>query len=382
MKIETLKEKIYYSNLILLMIKIYYSISDIFHIPNILSKIITFYIILSFCITLFLKIIDRNKNYTFLKKVTYCIIFILCIYSSYIADDYNIVLSYFLIIGIEDVDLKKVLKIIFRMNILFIAIHIIAYCINLGLNFMEISTYYTSTNEIRYNCFLGHPNEFSIILFSTYSIYIYLQYENLHFYHYLYGLALCAFIYFVPKSRTSAIITMIFMILIFLSKLNKSFINYLLKWIAKYLFPVLSILTLIFLTQFNKFDDKTNEFLGKVDTLLSGRIWYSERTYEEYGSTLLGQRIEYDEETLMYNRKPILDNLYVKCIINYGIIYLLLISLWFGINNKIMSTKQYVYIIVFAIIGICETHIINACIGIILLIVGSMGVNKNLYLKP
>ena len=122
------KTSLYYISVILLSLKIFYSTSQIFAIPDILSKIITLIIIILLLTKIYL------EKYT-LKQWKYILPIILITgYTSIRINEYNIVLTTLLAIGIKDVDLKKLLKMIIYLNLSILALHIITYLIFLYVN--------------------------------------------------------------------------------------------------------------------------------------------------------------------------------------------------------------------------------------------------------
>lgn len=373
-KLNLITTRIYYINLILLLLKIYYSVSDIIILPNIISKAITFWVIASYMFILLIKTISHR----FSKKqcIGYYLILILCFISSIITKDYNIILSYLVVICIKDIDLKKVLKIIIIVNVTMILLHIFLYICNLIFKLKNVRVYYNNESNIRHNFLLGHPNYFSSIVFWTYASYVYIKYDKIQIIDYILGFVLAIFIQILPKSRTTVIAFAIFILLIFISKLNKNITNLLLKIVAKYIFIVCSITIITCIVTYKYMNTESYSTIKKMDTLLSGRIWYSQLAYEKYGCTIIGQFIDYVKPE-KHNKPIILDNFYAKSFVNYGVCYLILLSYLFFIKNKRMRKEEYVYVIIFCVIGICETHILNACIGITLLILGDIIQNRN-----
>lgn len=365
--VDKITEKIYYINVVLLVLKIYYSISEIFIIPNFISKLITLYILSTFALNLLIN--TYRKKYG-LKTILieYAIVFI-SIYSSLVSKDFNILITCFLIIGIKDVDLKKTLRIILKINAIMLLIHFVFYIITWIFNAENLVVKYNADGDKRYCFFLNNPNQLSIILFSTYSTYIYLKYENIKLMDYIIGLILCIFIYLFPKSRTSSIIAMIFIGLIAISKVDNKIIKKIIYCTSKYLFIAICIITFIFIIKFN--DLRKEQFIWKIDTILSGRIWYTNLAFENYGLTLFGQNINY-EQVMKYDKEIILDNFYAKMILNYGIVLLIMIATWFIYINKKLKIEDCVLVIIFSIVGVTEFHMSNACIGIALLVVGAI----------
>ena len=59
-------------------------------------------------------------------------------------------------------------------------------------------------------------------------------------------------------------------------------------------------------------------------------------------------------------------------ILNYGIVLLTILAIWFININKKLKIEDCVFVIIFSIVGITEFHMSNACIGIALLITGAI----------
>ena len=130
------KNNLYYISVILLSLKIFYSTSQIVTIPDILSKVITLTIIILMLMKIYL------EKYT-IKQWKYILPIILITgYTSIRINEYNIVLTTLLAIGIKNVDLKKILKIIVYLNLFILALHIITYLIYLYTNPDFILFYY------------------------------------------------------------------------------------------------------------------------------------------------------------------------------------------------------------------------------------------------
>ena len=130
------KNNLYYISVVLLSLKIFYSTSQIVTIPDILSKVITLTIIILMLMKIYL------EKYT-IKQWKYILPIILITgYTSIRINEYNIVLTTLLAIGIKNVDLKKILKIIVYLNLFILALHIITYLIYLYTNPDFILFYY------------------------------------------------------------------------------------------------------------------------------------------------------------------------------------------------------------------------------------------------
>lgn len=372
-KANSIATKLYYTNLILLILKIYYSVSDIIAIPNILSKAITFFIIASFMCILLIKTL--SKRFSKKENIIYYSILAICFFSSIVSRDFNIVLSYLLVICIKDIDLKEVLKIILKVNVVMLLIHICGYILNLIFQFKDVVTYYTDDGSVVHNFLVGHPNHFSIILFWTYATYIYLKFENINYKDYALGVILGIFAYVFPQSKTTAIAIGIFICLIIVAKLNKEKINELIKLGSKYLFIIFTISTIVVIVPYRYLDEKITDVIDQIDVVLSGRILYPHAVYKKYGFTMIGEFVDY-KENQEWGGPFIMDNLYGKILFNYGSFYAILLAYLMIAKSKKFEDKEYIYVIIFSIMAICEVHVLNACIGITLLMIGDIVQNR------
>ncbi len=363
-KIE--KTHLYYISLVLLIFKIYYSTSQIFQIPNILSKTITFTIIILLLGKIYL------EKYT-LKQWKYIVLIILVAgYTSIRINEYNIILTTLMIIGIKNVDLKKILKVILYSNIVMISLHIVIYIIFLYVNPDFIIFYYAKDGTVRHSFMLGHPNYVSLIIISTYLDYEYLTYyDKKNKMQYIIGILIMILLGFTTRSRTAMLMIGLIMGLFFVAKLNikKEFKTKTLQKISKYIFATIALVTFFSLClgsgEYTVIDKK-------IDNIISGRIWYMEKGFILNRMTILGQGIPYE------NQGIVLDNLYGKSVINYGVVYLFVLSLLFIENNKNMEDRDNIAMIIFAIYSISEALMTNTTLAIPLLILGDCIFNRSI----
>lgn len=367
---EKFKSSIYYISIILLIIKIYYSTSEIFQVPDIVSKMVT----LAITGLLALKII--MEKYTIKQALIIGVMIILSGYTSVVVEDNNIFLTVLMIIGIKNVNLKTVLKIHLILNTITIMIHIIAYAVTFSISSNLVDSHFTSYGDLRHSLFLGHPNYSSLIILSTYINYMYLTYYNKkNYFKYILGIALIVFINFSTKSRTTMILLALTIILFFISSLKikikdklrtKTKIRALQKT-SKYIFVIFSIATFVFLILYSNFYTPLDV---KLDDILSARIWNMKEAMKTSGVTILGQKIDYKANNIT------LDNLYARTITSFGIIYLAILSYLYITNNSKMKIRDYIIAIIFATCGLTEYLIINTMISVPLIILGDCLFNR------
>lgn len=196
--------------------------------------------------------------------------------------------------------------------------------------------------------------------------YIYLKYEKIKPISFIFYLIISYGIYRITLSRTILIASIIFFILLFYEKyLNK---KQLLVKISRFILPILSIIIISASFFYEKFPN-----VEKLDDLLSRRVSLGKVAMDLYGITIIPQKVNYkyivkwkDE----YTMKLVLDSIYTRSAVSYGLLFLGLLIYGFYKKNREITNKEAIFIIMFAITGITENYILNAYICFPLLFLG------------
>ena len=94
---------------------------------------------------------------------------------------------------------------------------------------------------------------------------------------------------------------------------------------------------------------------------------------QKFGIPIFPQLIDssYIVKWHTYHMQIVLDNIYIRSAVCYGLLFLTLISILFIYTTKYTSKTEWIYIIVFAIVGFSENYILNALISFPLLFIGN-----------
>lgn len=115
----------------------------------------------------------------------------------------------------------------------------------------------------------------------------------------------------------------------------------------------------------------SSELSQLIDNLLSGRVILGTYAYDTWGLSMFGQNIDYSTPTnLVYNIAGFtFDNVYTYLMMQLGFIYIVIISVLFAILARRSNNKVNIFIILWGLYGIIETHVMNAfnCFPIILI---------------
>ena len=356
---ETKEKKItlYYIAIAIVTIKVILNTSQLIIIPEYVDNILTIFISFLFFLKLF------AQKYTKKQIVIISIIGVLVLYISIVCNEYVIALTYLAIISIKGIEIKKVVKIMFITKLILISTHIIIYCLSLNENTVM---YYTSNGEARHTLFLGHPNTVAGIIMWMIMEYIYLKYEKVNIMTYLGLIILDVAIYYLTKSRTVLIAFSIFIILLIISKKIKN--KQILIAISRRILLILSLIIISLSVFYSKIPN-----IDYVDQLLSRRISLGKIAIDNYGLTLLPHEINYDVVVKWedeYEMNLVLDSLYIRSAVSYGLIVLILIVYGFHKKSRYITIREAVFIILFAITGITENYVLNTYICFPLMFLG------------
>lgn len=350
---------IYYWATILTVIKVFFTSSELITLPSEVDTAMTVLIAFLFMI----KII--SQLYTKKQLIMIAVAGVLILYVSLICKEFVIMLSYLAIISMKGIDVRKVIKIALPIKVILVMIHIIIYCIN----FENIAiSYYTQDGIVRHTLLLGHPNMTAGLLMWMIFEYIYLHYEKVNIGTYLTSIALAGIIYWLTQSRTMLIVFIIFIILLWIEKHYKNaqiFIT-----VSRNLLFILSILV-ISLSIFYHYIPYSN----KIDDALSRRITLGKIAIDRYGISILPQKVDYTSVVQWENKyrtNLVLDSLYTRSAVTYGLLILLILILTFHRKSKYITSQEALFIIMFAVTGITENYVLNAYICFPLLFLGKM----------
>ena len=120
--------------------------------------------------------------------------------------------------------------------------------------------------------------------------------------------------------------------------------------------------------------------IDKVDDLLSRRVSLGKVAIDEYGIAIIPQKISYNTIVQWedkYTMYLVLDSIYTRSAVSYGMLVLGLLILGFYRKNQNITNKEAIFIIMFALTGITENYILNAYLCFPLLFLGTILYNKN-----
>ncbi|WP_373589196.1 hypothetical protein [Actinobacillus succinogenes] len=160
-------------------------------------------------------------------------------------------------------------------------------------------------------------------------------------------------VYLYTDTRTIFYLVNLFIFSILLIKiLNISyrtfFIGRILGFLSSFGFFILAGLSIYLIINYNP----DIEWMDKLNKILSGRLYYGNKGFSEYGISLLGQKVEYIDvlDLTGYNSLFVIDSGYFRALMDYGIVLFSMIAFGFKyVGDKIVKENDIYYGVILGI---------------------------------
>ncbi len=322
-------------------------------------------------------IFNMRKN--FIKDYIFIGICILISYISMkVSESNSILLIILFLIGMKELKFDKILKFDFFLKIAFIVCVILLYEFGLTENYYM----HRADGTVRSSMGFAHPNIFGTYIFLLCCEYVYINYKNMKLYNYIIILLFSLLINYFCDSRTAQIGIVALLILVYLY--NKGLVDKILKIkiiasIIKYQFVILTIISyLLGILYINE-----NRSTIQINNMVSNRIKMIATFIEEYDLNLFGNDLELlGTKAASEERRiaKVLDNSYIKIILQYGIlVYLILAFLFSKGIGKAQQEKNNILVILlslFCVYGMMENVLILLQYNVFLLYFSKILYNK------
>lgn len=343
-------DNLYYLGIILLIIKMWFFITNLFEASALIENIFTIAITLLFG----LKIFFTKSSYKEFFIIALIGVFIFV--TSQRIMNIDIFLSVLSILAAKNININKTIQYILRVNTIFIIIHVLYFTECYIFEPSKIQ-YIEDEGVARYTFFMRHPNYLGATLFWTLSSYIYLHFDNKKK-NIILIIITSIFVYATCRSRTTLLIFIILLILIVLKdKIRQKT----LARIVKISFLIAIFISVFVASNYYNFNGQAKNIVDGLNTVLSGRIKLSAIGIKTYGYTFLGRFINTSNENVLeyYGiKKLIIDSFYISCCINYGIFYLIAIGIGLIKLCKILEKEELIFILLFIIVAVTERYVI------------------------
>lgn len=243
----------------------------------------------------------------------------------------------------RDIPLRMLTKVLFITITLLGSIVIIASLIGVIPNI----SYVDLNRGDRYKLGFGHPNTGPAFSTFAFIMWAYLRDRRFGLIDSFVILGIEAILFLLTKSRTALILTVTLVIIMLTFKYLR--LQPVKSVVLKLLFSGTVVIVAILSITLSLAYNPNIKWIEALNSLMSGRLFYSHWGIEEYGVTLLGQQLNlgavsiYDLATGRWiERALILDNLYVRIPLNCGLLFFInVLVITFITNWRLVASEQY-----------------------------------------
>jgi len=274
------------------------------------------------------------------------------------------ILSIMAIMGLKDVDIKKLFKfsLYIRITSFFLLMSLTVFHI---IQNTRITNIRGNDTIIRYSMGFSHPNQFHLAYIIILLLCIYIYYDKLGFMHITLLGVINILAYTKSFSRTSAFIG--FLAIFMLIWFKSIYFMKLKHVICIGIIPFGFLISLIPALLYNKIPN-----LRTIDSILQWRITFSKHYLESYPLKLFGNNLSGDS--------IVLDNGYVELVINYGLFFTFLyVTAYMILSYRCVKRRMYpelLLIVCLSIYGITEAFIPNLFVNISIIFFGELIFNN------
>ena len=315
------------------------------------------------------------QRYTFSRFLVTMAICAVIGFSSMISINFLFLLSFLLLMGMQDIKLESIVKLALFVKIVSIAVHVFWYIVVFHTNPDVIQfVFRAGVGAPRHFFFMGHANTFMAFLVWSCIDYIYLRYNKLTVLDMAVIWLINIIFYSFAFSNTGIIVMAIVTLLIALDKLGKGFFDKLFTWLAKYLYLLFSIIFSTLVIFYTRLDGQLLVMWHGLDDFLTGRLWLGAHAYDIFGHTILGRpdmppTVAFWQGRY-FNTMTVFDNHYVGNLVSYGIINTVaLVIVLVKLCGK-MENREKLVIIAFSFFAIMQSDVTNVVICFALLLIG------------
>lgn len=320
-----------------------------------------------------------TQKFSRLRLIVIVALSLLFAYTSITVAYYHLFYSLLLIVALQDVDFRKLIKISAWSKLSILAVHVIVY-IGYYIFSPESIVFFYRNGVKRHSFLLGHPN-----LFTTYLVWaslelIYVYYNKLKKKHYIFIWVINYIFYIFTNSNTGMIVLTGILIFILLEKMAWHHIDNGLLYLSKYIFTIFSIIFPVITVVYTKLHGQLFMLWNWLNDALTGRLMYGAYAYDLYGFTVFGTYINFPSKSYwrgFWFDSIVFDNSYIWLFIINGSIYLIMFSVTFWTISSKTNNIEKIMIIGLAFFGIMEAYMLSANTCFPLLIIGKYIYDQN-----
>ena len=280
--------------------------------------------------------------------------------------------DFFLVAAVQDVDLKKTIGIVYKIEAVIIGIHVVIYPFMYFFNRSALRfSVRGGETAFRHQFLLSHANIFSMLLLWTILGYIYVNYEKLDKLKIIGCWLVYFFFYLFADSNSGLIILTAVTIILLLKNTIGDRIDGFVTFLARYLYWILFSIFVFLMIIFPYTTGTAREVWLLIDDFFTGRLKYGAYAYYLSGFTFFGQYIQFPDKTFwegMWFDAGACDNAYMWFSVSYGLIYIFIIGFLFWKYGKKAKFEEKIIFIAYSLYTMMELYVsfIYLCFAVII----------------
>lgn len=321
------------------------------------------------CISLF-----YTRVYTYDEILFIVVTVILGVGTTFISRGTEPLMMALYIISSRKINPYDIMRVLLIVNIFLFIINYFLFKMGILLDFQNFSI---DKHSFGYN----HPNQFGISIFSVITILMVATYNRIYQKGILkYGLlvlqAPLLLLIFQSGSRGAEIATLITYLIFFVLLVANKHQNFL------FLMGTFVLMGAVIFSLYTTSSsvNTVGSFLYNLNQVFTQRLQLNNYFYQNYGVSILGQKVFYNLNATVGSNYAIIDNAYVKLIVNYGLVYTIsYIGYIILIMKRVVLKKEVallIPIISFIVYGLIEQGFIQYWVNFSMLFSGVLFYNK------
>ena len=319
---------------------------------------------------IFLIAIQSNK-YKLKSILLILSISVVLLFSYNITGDSIFILAFLLIIASKNIDFNEFLSFDAKIKIILIFVIIVAYKLGLAETIIK----YRADGVVRNSLGFGHPNVLGGVLLSVCCEISYLKYKKHSFLKILFFAISIIICEFVCDSRSTEICILLLIILNYVYPLFEN--NKIIRKVLPFTFIILLLVSYYTGNAYGTH----NSLVMKLDSIFSDRIRSIYLFLQNYNINLLGNYLEYYGMWGERSSLTVLDNAYMRLLIEYGIITTSFFALaFYRIIKQAYNENKYkiiVPVIVLLVYGLMENYMYFIIYDVFLMYLSNIIYYKN-----
>ena len=314
-----------------------------------------------FLIVMLYKIIALQK-YSVKQVFFFLMLGFITLYTDRVSDMFVFLSDFFLVLATQDVDFKVLIRKVYKIEVVYIAIHLVAYAFmwvfDRGRIVFSVRLE-DGVRHYRHRLFLSHANIASMFVLWTILAYFYSEYDKLNKKKIVFAWGIYYLIYLLTDTNSGLIILSIICALLLLKDLFKEGIDGVVTFLAKYLYIIMAIFFNFLMVIYTSLTGELKEIWNTLNDFFTGRLLYGVYAYDHYGFTLFGRSMTFHKDFWrgMWIDPCPCDNTYLWMSVGYGVFYTFLIGFLFWKCARYATFEEKLLIIAYTLYSAMELYV-------------------------